>query len=203
MLRGFPEMLGQFIGSGVGVFHFGGCMAFDHQEWCPHGELQHEFLLDTLWRCWQSLQQLKALRKMTDRLDMRRALDSTLAGTLPVRNSLLTSLCPHIVLCQQLGLCLCDIWQLRFQYLRNALMVLLPRTPHERLIGHLLGEGMLKGVCRARGGVGLIEKLSSLKVPKVSMYGFLRHIGYRLQQRHGDVLADDRSGLEKTLSGSG
>src|SRR6266849_9587843 len=101
---------------------------------------------------------------------MGRALDSTLAGTLPVRNSLLTSICPHIMLCQQFGMCLCDIWQLRFQYLCYALMVLLPCGPHEGLIGHLLGEGMLEGVRRDSGGVGLIEKLGSLKVPKVSMH---------------------------------
>src|SRR5712691_10545362 len=117
---------------------------------------------------------------MTDCLDMRRALDSTLASALPVWNSLLTSICPHIVLCQQLGLCLCNVWQLRFQYLRNALMVLLPCAPYEGLIGHLLREGVLEGVGKARGGVGLIEKLSSLQVPKVSVYGLLRHVGHRL-----------------------
>src|SRR5467141_3703959 len=140
---------------------------------------------------------------MTDRRDMRRALDSTLASALPVWNSLLTSICPHIVLCQQLGLCLCDIWQLRFQYLCNALMVLLPCASHERLIGHLLREGVFEGVCRARGGVSLIEKLSGLKMPEVSVHGLLRHVGHRLQQRQGNVLADDRGGLEETLRGRG
>src|SRR5262245_13937595 len=132
---------------------------------------------------------------------MRRTLDSTLAGALPVRKSLLTSICPHIVLRQQLGLYLCDIWRLRFQYLRDTLMVLLPRTPHERLIGHLLSEGVLEGVHRGSGGVGLVEKLSSLKVHEVSVYGRLRHVSHRLQQRQGNVLADDRGGLQETLGG--
>src|SRR6266568_4056096 len=139
-------MLSQFIGSRVGVFHFGGRMAFNHQEWCTHGELQGELLLDTFWRYWQSLQQLKSLREVTDRFDMRRVLDSPLASTLPIWNSLITSICPRIVLSQQFGLCLSHFWKVFFVHLRDALMVLLPHAPHERLIGHLLGESVLEGV---------------------------------------------------------
>ena len=67
---------------------------------------------------------------MTDGLDMRRALDCTLASTLPVGNGLLAEARLGIVVCQQLRLCLSHFWQALFQHLRNACMVLLPRTPY-------------------------------------------------------------------------
>ena len=81
-------------------------------------------------------------------------------------------------------------------------MVLLPRTPHEGLIGHLLGEGVLEGVHRGSRSVGLIEKLSGLEMPEVPVHGLLRHLRHGLQQGQSDVLADYCRRLEQAL-GSG
>ena len=78
----------------------------------------------------EGLQQLKALCEMTNRFDMRRALNGTLASPLPVWNGLLcqTRLC--VVLCQEFGPRLSHLWELLFQHLRNVCMVLLPHTPY-------------------------------------------------------------------------
>ncbi len=80
-------------------------------------------------------------------------------------------------------------------------MVLLPHTPYEGLIGHLLGEDVLEGVRQGSRGVGLIEKLSGLEVSEVSVHGLLRYFRHGLQQGQSDVLADHGCCLEQALGG--
>ena len=80
-------------------------------------------------------------------------------------------------------------------------VVLLPHIAHEGLIGHLLGEDMLEGVCEGSGGVSLIEKLSSLEVPEISVHSVLRHVGHSLQQRQGDVFTNDCGNMQEALGG--
>ena len=50
---------------------------------------------------------------------------------------------------------------MRCQYLRNVLMVLLPRTPEQRLIGGLLNEDMLEGVGLLGRHSPLVEEFGS------------------------------------------
>ena len=61
---------------------------------------------------------------------------------------------------------------------------------------------MLEGVHRGGEGVGLVEKLGGLKASEVPVQDLLRHFGHGLQQRQGDVFANDRRGLEQALGGS-
>ena len=51
-----------------------------------------------------------------------------------------------VVVCQQFGLGVCDLRELGFQDLGNALMVLLPGASQQGLIGGILHQGMLKEV---------------------------------------------------------
>src|SRR5215510_1434863 len=118
-------------------------MAFDHPERRAKGKLQGEFLLGVLRRRWEALKQLQPFCEVTDRFMVGRALDSTLARALPIGDGLHASTRLRVVIGQQFGLRLGYLWELRFQHLRDACMVLLPRTPHEGLIRHLLGEDML------------------------------------------------------------
>src|ERR1043166_9587442 len=110
---------------------------------------------------------------------MGRALNCTLTREVPVGNGLCTSLCLGVVMRQQCGLHLGHFWELRFEHLRNACMVLLPRTPHEGVIRHLLGEDMLEGVHWSTEGVGLVEKLGGLQAPEITVYGLLRYVRHR------------------------
>jgi hypothetical protein len=48
---------------------------------------------------------------------------------------------------QEFWLRLGEVRKLRRQHLRRTLMDLLPGTPEQRLVGNLLDEGMLEGVC--------------------------------------------------------
>ena len=59
---------------------------------------------------------------------------------------------------QQLGLGLGEIGKLRFQHLGNALMVLLPRAPEQRLIGCLLDQGMFEHICGLWWHTALVEQ---------------------------------------------
>ena len=58
---------------------------------------------------------------------------------------------------------------------------------------------MLEGVGGLREAVGLIEELGGLEVRQALLQGHRRQLGNGLQQRHGDVHAHDRSGLQETL----
>ena len=105
---------------------------------------------------------------------------------------------------QQLGLRRGGVGKPRLQHLRNVLVVLLPRTPEQRLIGRLLDQGMLEhirglwwhtalveqfGLHQARQGLlerGLVERVRRPKelvgkCPPQDGRGQLCHILYYRQ----------------------
>jgi hypothetical protein len=87
--------------------------------------------LHTLRGVRQGLEHLQPLREVANCLEMRRALDSTLARSLPIGDGLRHKAGLRIVLCQHFGLGLYRLGKLLLQHLRNALMVLLPRAAQE------------------------------------------------------------------------
>src|SRR6266446_5203964 len=97
---------------------------------------------------------------MANRLDVSRAFDGYLSRLLPVGNGLLCEPRLGVVMSQQFGLRLDQLGRLYLQNLGNALVILLPRAPEQRLIGCILNEGMLKDI----GGLGwyapLVEQFS-------------------------------------------
>src|SRR5215471_6276554 len=187
--------------SGIDAFHFRCRMPLNHPQRWTKGELQGEFLLGVFRYPWQALQQLQSFGEMTDRLMIGRALNRTLARTVPVGDGLRASICLRVVMRQQLGLPLCYLWELRFQHLRDVRVVALPLAPYEGVIRHLLGEDMLEGVYRGGAGRGLVEKLSSLQAPELIVHALLRYCGHGLQQRQSGVLADHCRRLEQAFSG--
>jgi hypothetical protein len=88
-------------------------------------------LLEALGAAREGREHLQPLGKVANRLEMSRALDSTLACPLPIRHRLDTHAGLGVVMGQELGLRLAEIRKLRFHHLRNALMVLLACTPQQ------------------------------------------------------------------------
>jgi hypothetical protein len=72
-----------------------------------------------------------------------------------------------------------------------------PPLLEQRLIGHLLGEGVLEGVLYIGEEARLVEKLSRLQMGEAQAERLLRHVGYGLQEREGHLRANDRGGLQE------
>ena len=85
---------------------------------------------------------------MADGFEIGRALDRPLARPLPVGKGLSPKSRLGIVMGQQFGLCLGRLRKLGLQDLRNVLVVLLPCTLQQRLVGRVLDQGMLEDVHR-------------------------------------------------------
>src|SRR5215475_10357329 len=100
--------------------------------------MQRQFLLGTLWGIGQGGKEIEPLCEVADRLEMGRALEGALTRGLPVGNSLRPEPRLGVVMCQHFRLLLNGLGELCLQGPRNALMVLLPRAPEQRLIGSLL-----------------------------------------------------------------
>ena len=81
-----------------------------------------------LRRVRQGLQHFQALAEVGDRFGVCRALDGALARLLPVEHRLGTEARFGVVMRHQLRLQQRSVGELRFQHLRNTLVILLPRT---------------------------------------------------------------------------
>jgi hypothetical protein len=103
-----------------------------------------------------------------------------------------------VVVRQQFGLRLHRLG-MRFQRQRKLRMVALPRARQQRLIGHLLGQGVLEGVGALREEARLVEELGGLEVRQTAMQRRLGQLGNGLQQGQGHLGANDRSGLQELL----
>ena len=73
-----------------------------------------------------------------------------------------------------------------------------PSLQKQTLVGHLLGEGVLEGVCggweRPR-----LEELGGLEVAEVRVEFCRSEVCHGLEERHGDIHSDDGSGLQQAL----
>ena len=85
----------------------------------------------------------------------------------------------------------------------NADMEPPPLLLQERLIGHLVGEGMLESILPLGKAARLIQELDRLEVRETPIQGVVGQLSDGLQQRQGHVHADDRGGLEGRFSSGG
>jgi hypothetical protein len=86
------------------------------------------------------------LRQVRHRFQMGRALEGPLARPLPISHRLLSKARLGVVLGKEFRLHVAGLRESCLQHVGNPLMILLPRIPQQRLIGHVLDEGMLEGV---------------------------------------------------------
>jgi hypothetical protein len=102
-----------------------------------------------------------------------------LARLLPIGNGLRREACLGVVVRQQFGLGRGGLGELGLQDLRNALVILLPCAPQQRLIGRILYQGMLKEVGRLGEYAALVEQFGLDKLCQPVLQCGL------VQRRHG------------------
>ena len=85
----------------------------------------------------------------------------------------------------------------RLQGLDDAGMQRAPPLLEQRLVGHLLGEGVLEGVFDLGEQARFIEELGGLQMGEAQAERLLRHLGHGLEERQGHLRADDGSGLQE------
>jgi hypothetical protein len=95
---------------------------------------------------------------VADGFQIGRAVAGLLARPLAVGNGLLVETRFRVVPGEQLGLGLDHVGKLRLQNLGNALVVLLPGAPEQRLVRGILHQGVLKDIGRLRGMAPLVEQ---------------------------------------------
>ena len=160
-LRGLSHLLTQFPRPGVGLFRFRSTPALDGPQRRAEGGLHVQLLPGPVGGVRQGREHLEPLGQMPDRFQIGGALDGALAGLLPIRNRLGHRAGLRIVMGQQLGLGLAELGKARLQHLGNTLMVLLPRTLQQGLIGRVLDQGVLEEVRRLWRQPPLIQKLAA------------------------------------------
>jgi hypothetical protein len=74
-----------------------------------------------------------------------------------------------------------------------------PSLLEQRLVGHLLGEGMLEGVLVLREEACLVEELGGLQMCETQAQRRLRHLGNGLEKHQGHLCANDSRGLEQVF----
>jgi hypothetical protein len=72
-----------------------------------------------------------------------------------------------------------------------------PPLLEQRLVGHLLGKGVLEGVLVLGEEARLVQELGSLQMGEAQAEQLLRPLGNSLQERQGHLVADDSGGLEE------
>ena len=85
----------------------------------------------------------------------------------------------------------------RLQGLDDPGMERAPPLLEQRLIGHLLGQGVLEGVLDVGEEARLVEELGGLQMGEAQAERLLRHLGNGLEERQGHLRADDRGGLQE------
>ena len=110
---GLPHLLAQLSRPRIGVSRFRGGKTLGSRQRRAEGELQGQLLLTVLTRVWEGGQHLQALGEVTDGFHMRRALVRALARLIPVPHRLLGEARLGIMLCQQLGVRLDSLCELR------------------------------------------------------------------------------------------
>ena len=113
---------------------------------------------------WQALKHLQPLATVRYCFNIGRSHIAALAGSLPVLHCLLCKAGLRVVMRQQFGLRLYRLRKSRFQLPGKLRMVALTRARQQRLIGYLLGQGVLEGVGALREQTRFVEELGGLEV---------------------------------------
>ena len=110
---------------------------------------------------------------------------------------------PQGMVCQALDLFGQAVRVEAFEKLDNAPMQHTPSLQKQTFVGHLLGEGVLEGVCGGWERPRLIEELGGLEVAEVRVEFCRSEVCHGLEERHSDIHPDDGSGLVAGASSGG
>ena len=87
----------------------------------------------------------------------------------------------------------------RLQGLDDARVQRTPPLLEQRLVGHLLSEGVLEGIFELGKEVGLVEEFRGLQLGERTVQARLGDLPQGLKQQEGYVRADDGGGLQEAL----
>jgi hypothetical protein len=107
----------------------------------------------------QRSEKLQTSREVIDCFHVRRALDRSLPGILPIRQGLLYETRLTVVMRQQLGLSFDGLREPRFYRARDLFVIPLPRALEQRLVGRILDQRMLEHIARPWWLATLVEEL--------------------------------------------
>src|SRR5215475_7537154 len=136
---------------------------------------------------------------MGDRFQVCRALYSPLACAVPVGNSFPMALGFCVVVRQDFGLVCRNLWKLLCQHVGNTLMVLLPGTVEQRLVGGVPDQGMFEEVRRLGWYPTLVQQLRLHQLLQRALERCLVPWGDRLEQVMGKLTPQGRPELCQTF----
>ena len=198
-LWGLPQLLAELLRPGVDLFHRRGSRTPGAHQRRAKGQLQVQFLPGARWGLRQGVQYLDALTEVGGRFGVCRAFHGALPSLLPIGHGRFGASCLRVVMRQQFGLGEDRLGKLGLEHLGHLLMDLLPCARQQRLIGHLLGEGVLEGVDQLGEEARFVEELGGLELREGRMQGRLRQGGNRLQYPQGHLRANHRRRLQQPL----
>jgi hypothetical protein len=133
-----PQPLAQRMRLNIDVFAVRGRPTLGTIHSRTEGEQQVQLVLRPLGGVRHGLQHLQSGSEMAHGFHIGRAFKGSLASPLPVDDRLRVEAGLSIVVRQQFGLGLGEVWKALDHYLRRALVVLLPCAPQQRLICRIL-----------------------------------------------------------------
>ena len=119
---------------------------------------------------------------MRDRLDVGGAFEGALPRLVPIRNGALLQAGLGVVVRDELGLLLDDVFEPLREHLGDAAVLILARALEHGLVRGVLDEGVLEDVARIGRHPGLVEHLGVHELAKRVAEHPVVDLGDRLQE---------------------
>jgi hypothetical protein len=181
------NVLTEFLGALVRLVHVRGTHAFDRHERSAHGQAQRQFLVMSCRALRKRLEDLETFREVSNGFGIRGMLGYLLSGTLPVLHRLGGEPSLRVVLRQQFRLRRHCLGKLRLQHLGNLLMVLLSGATQQRLIRHLLDQGVLEAIGRLWRHAPLVQQLGVDELRQGRLQLSVGPARHALEERIGEL----------------
>ena len=153
--------------------------------------------------------EIRSVAEVIERLDGRlvegRAARETglgerlLAGVIEVARGPIPHLPAQRVMGEQLDLLRDAVGELRFQHAKGAAVQRPATLTQEALIRHFQRQGMLERVFELGEETRFVKELGGLQLGETAAHVVRRLVRNGLQQRDGNILADDGGGLQQVL----
>ena len=154
-----PQTVAQFVGPRIVLFDFGRAVADRRLQRHAEGRVQFDLLMEAFGGFRLIAKQLQSAPQLLNRLLEGPPIERPRAGPIPIVDRLHRVSRFGEVAGNDLGLCLGDVRELRFERLADPLMKLLALLFDERVVGRVLDQGVLERVLRARQAAPLAEQV--------------------------------------------
>jgi hypothetical protein len=145
------------------------------------------------------LQRHERLLKAGHRFPIGRVCSGLGPGLSAVGQRFVPRFAPQGMMRQPFDLLVQPVAHQRFQGRDNACMEDAAPLVQEAAVRYCVRQGVLEGICALWKQTGFVEKLSGLHVRQTMVQHLIGRVGNGLQQRPGDLRANDRGGLEQAF----